>query len=460
MDILNIVTPADFGLFAALNIGVLLAAILVFMMQPGFMLLEVGSISRKNALNDAFKNALDFCICAIAFWLIGYDIITGESIVVEGLRLIGLVRPVLDNPVVITASEPLIFLFQLAFASTAVTICSGAVTARVWPGTYLLFVCMFASVIYPVVAFLVWNPAGVLYGVLSDFAGSIVVHSAGAAAGLAGTLLLRPRIGFNGYNPVGLTREQLFKIAARHAPHNLPLAALGVFFLWIGWYGFNAGTLLVNGVVPSPSGNPTEAALRLNQVMTELGDIAVATALAPASAALTMALYRFVRRQDIDLLETLNAALAGLVAVTAGANGYSPGQAILVGAGAALVFRVVRSGLVRASIDDPVGAIAVHGLTGVYGVVAVALTQPDNAPLFAFQQGAFGLIVIAGVFLASLAAFKIAQFVSSLAAVATGRQNIRDVWSENMLRIDPRTEITGIDETLHGQDAYNFRSMN
>nr|MBX2856341.1 hypothetical protein [Paracoccaceae bacterium] len=293
-------TSIDLFTYGILNLGLFFCIVLVIMMQPGFLLLEVGSVSRRNALNDAFKNSLDLCVGGLAYWLIGHTIFTADAGLLEAFIAVGLAQPLTQPQELVHAEENLRFLYQLVFAATGATICSAAVTGRIWSLTYLMFVAVFSGLIYPLIAFLAWNPASILANSFTDFAGGIVVHACGAAAGLAGTLLLRPRLGYNGYDPTRLGRERLFRIAARHAPHNVPMAALGVFLLWLGWYGFNGGTALLNGVPLSGEGDATQ----LQALMRSIGDIAVATTLAPCAAAAGTVLIRLMMREDLDLLET------------------------------------------------------------------------------------------------------------------------------------------------------------
>ena len=445
-------TSVDLINYATLNLGLFFCIVLVIMMQPGFLLLEVGSVSRRNALNDAFKNSLDLCVGGLAYWLVGHTIYTGDAGLLELFTAIGLAQPLSQPQALIQAEDTLQFLYQMAFAATGATICSAAVTGRIWSITYLMFVAVFSGFIYPLVAFLAWNPASILAGSYTDFAGGVVVHACGAAAGLAGTLLLRPRLGYNGYDPMRLGRERLFRIAARHAPHNVPMAALGVFLLWLGWYGFNGGTAFLNGVPLSAEGGGEP----LQDLMRTLGNIAIATTLAPCAAAAATLLIRLLMREDLDLLETLNSLVAGLVAVTAGAHLFSAPQAILVGVAAAVIYRLARRLFVRLTIDDPVSAIAAHGLTGVAGAVAVAFVLPGSVAANAAQQLGASVGLVAMVFLLSLLAFKLVEAIALLCVTLAAPEKVRKIWRHGALRIHHDVEMSGIDETLHGQDAYSF----
>ena len=425
-------------------------------MQPGFMLLEVGSISRLNALNDIYKNFLDVCCGAVFFWLIGWDILTGQSPVTDLLINLGLANNAAAGVEPrISPNDDIAFLFQLSFASTAATISSGAVSGRIRPHVYLIFTGFFTAIIYPTIAFSVWNPSGLLYGVFTDFAGSVVVHSTGAAAGLAGTLLLGPRIGFNGYDPIGVGREETFEITRRHAPHNMPLAAIGIFLLWLGWFGFNGGTTFADGVALSAGQTPIEA---LAAAFETFGNVMVVTILGPAAAALTVTVMHALFNEDRDILDTMNGLIAGAVGITAGSDTLTASQAIVVGIAAAVVFRATRTLCEKRFIDDPVNVIAAHGLTGVLGVAAVGLTTGDDGVSAMIRQGGIGLAIFAAAFLASLALFTVIDIAAKLTRAALKPSSLRQIMAERPMRVPYRTEIYGIDAATHGQDAYNFGS--
>ncbi|MEM9726542.1 MAG: hypothetical protein AAF909_13925, partial [Pseudomonadota bacterium] len=351
----------------------------------------------------------------------------------------------------------LFFLYQLGFASAAVTISSGAVTGRIAPHPYVLFAMIFTGVIYPLVAFTVWHPEGLLYGRFTDFAGGVVVHGAGAAAGLAGAILIGPRIGYNGYDPLDLGPERLFRIASSHAPHNKPLAALGVFLLWLGWFGFNGGTLLAGGAAPSATGEA--ATLSLGALMDGFGLIAVNTALAPCAAVMTTYLLQTFRQRDLDIFDLLNSVIAGLVAVTAGADVLSPFGAMAAGAGGAIIYLAARALMIRASVDDPVGAVAAHGFTGVFGAACVAVTAGDQWAMAAARQAGYGMAILGAVFFASLIAFKLADVMAKIFALFLGEISLRTAFRKSVLRAPLESEIQGLDEEIHGQDAYNFQTM-
>ena len=446
-------SSVDLALLAVLNVAVFVSAVLVITMQPGFMLLEAGSVSRKNAVNNLFKNLIDFAAGGLVFWAVGFMTFNGEGPVVAWLAEMGWTKTPPASDELLQPADSLYFLFQLGFASAAVTISSGAVTGRISPYAYLLFAVIFTGLIYPVIGFAVWHPAGPLYGEFNDFAGGVVVHSVGAAAGLAGAVMLRPRLGFKGYDPVGLGDERLFRIAASHAPHNTPIAALGVMLLWIGWFSFNGGTLFAGGL-PAGSGSET-----LPATMELFGAVLVNTALAPCSAVVVTLLIQAALRIDLNMQDLLNSVVAGLVAVTAAANEISPLGAIVAGAGGALIYRFTRIALSLMFVDDPVGAVAAHGLTGVLGAMCFAFSTPDAWVDVALRQGGYGMAIFLAVFIASAIALAISDLACRFGALLLGRASFRQVFSQNFLRVHHSTEIEGLDERLHGQDAYNFRSI-
>lgn len=456
MDFNFPLSSVDVALLGYINIGVFISAVLVLTMQPGFMLFEAGTVSRKNALNNIFKNIVDLCVGGLVFLLIGNQTLMGEGPIIALLEQVGLAQAVSDDAPRLLASDPVLFLFNFGFASASATICSGAVTGRISPYAYLGFAAIFTGLIYPVLAFLVWNPARAFYGMFRDFAGAVVVHAAGAAAGLAGAILLRPRLGYNGYDPIGVGRETLFKLAVSHAPHNLPLSGLGMFLLWIGWFGFNSGTLLAGGAPASADVLADPVAEGVEPLMTGLGVIALNTALAPCGAAVTMVLLQSLTRQRLNMLHLMNSVIAGLVGVTAAPDVLSPEGAVLVGAAAALAYRLCVWALTRASVDDPVSVVAAHGVTGIVAAVAAGLAAPDE------QIGWLSQLIVAsaifgGVFIVSIVAFKLSAFLCRIFAVLFGGAPMRQLWRGSFLRVHHEVEIVGLDETLHGQDGYNFR---
>ncbi len=314
----------------------LIAAFMVFLMQAGFALLETGFTRSKNAVNIIMKNVMDAGAGAIVFFLVGFGLMFGTSlggwIGIDAFALSGLGEDPWDYA---------FFLFQAVFAATAATIVSGALAERTKFTGYVLFSILITGLIYPVFGSWAWgglfNGGGWLESLgFIDFAGSTVVHSVGGWAALAGALVVGPRVGK--YDKDG---------KPNHIPgHSLPLAALGVFILWFGWFGFNAG---------STTAGTTDIAL-----------IALNTMLAACAGATAAVAYTWLRSGKPDAPMTLNGVLGGLVGITAGCANLVPGTALLTGAVAGVLV-VIASGFIEKHVDDPVGAIAVHGVCGSLG---------------------------------------------------------------------------------------------
>ncbi|KAA0141029.1 ammonium transporter [Gimesia chilikensis] len=336
------------------TIWVLICTSLVFLMQAGFCCLESGLSRSKNSINVATKNVVDFFIGSLLFWLFGYGLMFGESF----LGLIGTTGfAFADNST--THWATVVFLFQLVFCSTAMTISSGAVAERMRFRSYVILACAIGAVAYPVFGHWAWarDAAGAPAGWLGklgfmDFAGSSVVHSVGAWSALAAVLILGPRTGRFG---AGADKS-------RFSASNLPLAALGFLILWFGWFGFNGGsTLALNGQVPS---------------------IILNTILAGIAGGVFALLWEMFSSKQISVENIFNGSLAGLVAVTAGCNVISYPSAILIGMVAGAVMLGATYLLEKCmQVDDVVGAIPVHGFAGVWGTLAVALfAEMEHVP--------------------------------------------------------------------------------
>lgn len=343
----------------------MLAAMLVFFMQAGFALLETGFTRSKNAVNIIMKNMMDISAGGLVFFAVGFGLMFGTTL--DGF--IGTDSFFLRG----SGSDPWMyafFLFQAVFAGTAATIVSGALAERTKFTGYLLFSVVITGLIYPVFGSWAWG--GLFHGGgwleqlgFIDFAGSTVVHSIGGWAALAGALVVGPRVGK--YDDHG---------RPRHIPgHSLPLAALGVFILWFGWFGFNAG---------STTAGTTDIAL-----------IAMNTFLAAGAGAVAAMMFTWVKDGKPDAPMTLNGVLGGLVGITAGCANLAPGFAILTGAIAGVVV-VYASRMLDRVVDDPVGAIAVHGVCGAWGTLAAGLF--DSAGLFNPATVGVQLLGIAAAF--------------------------------------------------------------
>lgn len=323
-----------------------LCGFLVFFMQAGFALVESGLTRAKNAVNIMMKNLLDFCFGSVLFWATGYAIMycSGDNNYFgfdSALAFLGSANSPTDmGGYAISAA----WLFQVVFAATAATIVSGAMAERTKLISYIIYSCVISAIIYPISGHWIWGGGWLSDMGFRDFAGSTVVHSVGGWAALAGALLVGPRLGK--YNKDGSVNAI--------TPHNMPLAALGVFILWFGWYGFNPGsTLLAIGGV---------------------AHVAVTTTLAAATGAISALIISWLTFKKPDLSMTLNGTLAGLVGITAPCASVSTGSAAIIGLVAgALVFYACLFFERKLKIDDPVGAISVHGICGAWGTLAVGL---------------------------------------------------------------------------------------
>lgn len=329
------------------TVWVLICTVLVLLMQAGFACLESGLVRAKNSINVAVKNVMDFCVAGVGFWLVGFGLMFGVS----AGGLLGSSDFAFDGAAggnQATAWVMAFFFFQLAFCSTSTTIVSGAVAERMSFRGYAITAAVLSMLIYPVFGHWAWG--GVLTGEAAgwlehrgfiDFAGSTVVHSVGGWIALAAILVLGPRIGR--FGPDGKRIE----------PHDMPMATLGMFLLWIGWFGFNGGsTLALNATVPF---------------------VLVHTMLAAAAGGLAVVGISWIRNGLPDVQLTLNGILAGLVAITANCHIVSTSNAVLIGAGGGIVCFVTSDLLARLKIDDAVDAVPVHLAAGIWGTLAVAL---------------------------------------------------------------------------------------
>jgi len=397
------------------TVWMLLAAFLVFWMQAGFALVESGFVRSKNIANILMKNLFDFTIGSLAYFAVGFGIMFGTSNDFFGtewffLSDIPTVYPGLSVPTYA------FFFFQLVFAATAATIVSGAMAERTEFKGYLVFSLVISAVIYPVVGHWVWG-GGWLFKLdtpFHDFAGSTVVHSTGAWLGLVGAIILGPRIGRFG------------KEGAPIPGHNMTFATLGVFILWMGWFGFNPGS-------------------QLNADGLSIALITVNTNLAAAAGAATAMLIGWWFMGKPQLPWGLNGALAGLVAITAPCAVVTPAESILIGAlGAAVMYGVVVL-LENLQIDDPVGAVGVHGGAGIFGTLAV---------------GIFGNVdgVAVGILHGGGADQLITQIIGIVAVmvwvVGTGIVLFGGLKAANWLRVSREGEIIGTDIYEHGMTAY------
>lgn len=396
---------------------VLLAAFLVMFMQPGFAMVESGFTRGKNTANILMKNFADFSIGSIVFWLLGYTLMYGEDIG----GFIGRIDLFYSSDEINGIPDKASLLFQTVFAATAATIVSGAMAERTKFGSYLIFSLVITAFIYPVSGHWIWGGGwlSTLETPFHDFAGSTAVHSVGAWVGLMGAWMVGPRIGKYG------TDGKPKAIPG----HNLILGALGVFILWFGWFGFNPGSQL------GAAGEDNALAI---------AHIAVTTNLAAGAGALTALFVTWMKYKRPGLSITLNGALAGLVGITAGCDIVSPGGAIAIGviAGLVLVFGVSFIDKVL-KIDDPVGAVSVHGLAGATGTILVGLFATEGGLLYGDGAALLGTQVI-GVLAVAGWAMGTGLILFAILKYATG------------LRVSRTIEEEGLDVYEHGESSYNM----
>lgn len=406
----------------------LIGAALVFWMQAGFAMVEAGFTRAKNSGNILMKNLMDFCIGTVVFILIGFGLLLGEDV----LGLIG--KPGFD---IFTSYENFDwsnFVFNLVFCATTATIVSGAMAERTKFLSYCIYSAVISALIYPIEAHWIWGGGWLAQMGFHDFAGSTAIHMVGGISALIGAKILGPRIG-------KFVRDKEGKVTKVNAfpGHNLPIGALGVFILWLGWYGFNGA-----------------AAASIE----ELGSIFVTTTIAPAVATLVCMIFTWIKYGKPDVSMCLNASLAGLVAITAPCDVTDAFGAIVIGAvaGILVVFGVWLLDNVL-HIDDPVGAVAVHCLNGIWGTIAVGLFATDTAPAYArgFGDGiAYGANQIAGTGLFYGGGFQLLgiQMVGLLAVAAWTAVTITITFfiikAAAGLRVTEEEEIVGLDATEHG----------
>lgn len=398
------------------TVWILIAAVLVMFMQAGFALVEAGFTRTKNTANILMKNLMDFSIGSLIFWILGYTLMYGEDIG----GFLGKISLFYGSNEINGVPDKASLMFQTVFAATAATIVSGAVAERTKFSAYIVFSIAITAVIYPISGHWVWG-GGWLSSMSTpfhDFAGSTVVHSVGAWVGLMGAIVIGPRIGK--YTSDG---------KARAIPgSNLAFGALGVFILWFGWFGFNPGSQL------AAAGSENASAI---------SHIFITTNLAAAAGAVTAMVITWSKYKRPGLSLTLNGALAGLVAITAGCDVVSPGGAVIIGilAGIVLVFGVEFIDKVL-KIDDPVGAVSVHGLNGALGTILVGFLSTENGLFYGGGAAQLGSQLIG---------------VGAVAAWAMGLGFLVFYTLKKTIgvRVSKRIEEEGLDIYEHGESAYN-----
>tara|TARA_R110002051_G_scaffold100879_3_gene171341 strand:- start:30786 stop:32030 length:1245 start_codon:yes stop_codon:yes gene_type:complete len=407
------------GLFTANNVWMMVCTALVFFMHLGFSFLEIGLTRQKNTINILFKNVFIICIGLLLYYIAGFNLMyPGDFNGYLGFAGIGL-DPGENGMTAEYASGGYTywtdFLFQGMFAATAATIVSGAVAERIKIGGFMIFTILYVGLIYPIVGSWQWGGGflttlGGENGGFHDFAGSTLVHSVGGWAALIAVYLLGPRIGK--FDEEG---------KAQAIPgHNIPLAAAGVLILWLGWFGFNGGSVL--------SADPAGTSLVL-----------VTTSLAAAAGGIASVFLTFMFYKNLDLTMFLNGILGGLVGITAGADLMTPSESLIIGAiaGGIIVFAVAL--IDKLKLDDPVGAIAVHLVCGIWGTLAVGFFGAKaGVDQVLYQLIGIGVI---GAF-CCVSAFSILFTIKKVSGI----------------RVSKEEEIEGLDLHEHGMDAYpDFR---
>ncbi|WP_034887957.1 ammonium transporter [Gillisia sp. Hel_I_29] len=406
------------AIFTANNVWMMICTGLVFFMHLGFSFLEIGLTRQKNTINILFKNLFIICAGLLMYYIGGFNLMYpgfGENST-GIIKFAGFGLTIPENGLSITYANGgytyyTDFLFQGMFAATAATIVSGAVAERIKIGGFMIFTIIYVGLIYPIVGS--WKWGGGFLDTLGfyDFAGSTLVHSVGGWAALVAVYLLGPRIGKFDEN----------KNPKPIPGHNLPLAAAGVLILWLGWFGFNGGSVL--------SAEPGATSLVL-----------VTTSLAAAAGGISCFLFSTLRYKNYDITMFLNGILGGLVGITAGADQMSPNDAVIIGilAGIIIVFGV--SLVDRLKLDDPVGAIAVHLICGIWGTLAVGI--------FGKMAGIAQFIIqMEGIAIIAIFCLSTSYFILYIIKRTSG------------LRVSEKEEMEGLDQHEHGMNAYpDFRS--
>lgn len=393
-------------------VWIVITASMVFFMQAGFVMLEIGACRAKNTINIVMKSFLDFCICALVFLLIGFSFMFGKSWHgVVGASDFWLSTFPGDHKIWV------FWFFQVGFAGVSCTIMSGAVAERTKFLGYLMYCALFTALIYPVIGHWAWGSFGGPFGVggekgwleamgFIDYAGSSVVHACGGSCALAGILTVGPRTGR--FGPDGSPRLI--------AGHNIPLVTLGVFLLWFGWFGFNAGSSL-NGA-------------------SMIGRLVVNTTISPSAAGMAAMISMWFIQGKPDVNIAMNGALGGAVAITACCGNVTPGSAIIIGAIGGIITTVATIALERWKIDDAVGAVPVHLACGWWGTLSVALFDEKGFSIERFGVQALGTVCIS-----------LYSFVVCIAVFAFIKLCVR-------IRATEEEQINGLDFTEHAANAY------
>jgi len=394
------------------TVWVAICAALIFQMEGGFALLEAGFVRSKNAVSIIAKVMIDILFGGFAFYLVGFGIAYGKS---NGYWAFDFGITKEDLGLGLTISNSLFWFIQMGFAVAAISIVSGGVAERMKMWSYAVFVTIFCAVMYPLAAQWVWNPNGWLaVQGFNDFAGSTAVHAMGGFAALAGAIVLGPRLGK--YNEDG---------SINAIPgHNLTLSAVGAFMLWFGWFGFNPGSTL--GAVGK---------------WELIGSVATNTFLASAAGGISTICYTFLRYKKVDITMVINGVLAGLVAITAGCNVVSANSALIIGLVAGTLVDMAVVIIDNLKIDDPVGAIAVHGINGFFGTIAVGLFSEKNGLFITGESGQL-LSQFIGVAVISVFSFVLTFTIFKVLKATMG------------IRLSHKAESAGIDAVEFGVESY------
>ena len=391
------------------TIWVLIGAFLVFSMQPGFAMVETGFTRAKNAANIVMKNVMDMSLGSIVFWILGFGLMFGEDIG----GFIGAPDFFVTGDYGGSYPSSSFFIFQTMFCATAATIVSGAMAERTNFLVYCIYSVLISALVYPISGHWIWGGGWLAEMGFHDFAGSTAVHMVGGVAALIGAKMIGPRVGK--YNEDG---------SVNAIPgHSIPLGALGVFLLWFGWFGFNgASTVCATG----------------DEALISMGDIFITTNMAAAAGSTSTMIYTWVRYGKPDVSMTLNGVLAGLVAITAGCDVVSPAGALIIGLLAGvLVVVAVEFFDQKLKIDDPVGAISVHGVCGAFGTIVTGLFATKDG-LFYGGGSDFLMTQITGVVVVAI-------------YVAIAMTIIFGVLDKMIgLRVSEAEEIKGLDMEEHG----------
>lgn len=401
----------------------LIGAALVFWMQAGFAMVETGFTRAKNAGNIIMKNLMDFCIGTVVFSLLGYTLMMGEDTLfglvgIPNLDLFTNFKAFIASPADGSFTGASTFVFNLVFCATTATIVSGAMAERTKFSAYCIYSAVISLFIYPIEAHWIWGGGWLSQLGFHDYAGSCAIHMVGGIAALVGAIFLGPRIGKYVKDKDG----KVIKVNAIPG-HSITLGALGVFILWLGWYGFNGAAATT---------------------VSELASIFLTTTIAPSVATVVTMLYTWKKNGKPDVSMCLNASLAGLVGITAGCDAMDAIGATVIGIVSGILVVVVVEGLdMKLHIDDPVGAVGVHMANGIWGTIAVGLLANPDAPAGLsglFYTGSFHQLGLQLLGFVSVAAYAVVMMVITFALIG----------KLHGLRATAEEEITGLDICEHG----------